>query len=108
LQWSSEARRRRLLRFMNAARGDGAREGDQLLAKALLPGRLVYTVTWPLWHLPRARPYFFIVTRAWGYMERFAQRLRWWPDFLTLMAGGRRSSARVEPAPAVADEESNG
>jgi flavin-dependent dehydrogenase len=105
LQWSSEARRRRLLRFMNAAQRDGAREGDQLLAKALLPGRLVYTVTWPLWHLPRARPYFFIVTRAWSYMERFAQRLRWWPDFLTRMAGRREPSTRGSAAPAVADGE---
>lgn len=90
LQWSSEARRRRLVRFMNQATADARRDADgRLLAKALLPGRLVYTFTWPLWKLPKARPYFFILTRAWGYMERFTQRLRPWPDFLTLMAGPR-------------------
>lgn len=113
LQWSSEARRRRLLRFMNTAQGSGRDDGQgdgALLAKALLPGRLVYTFTWPLWHLPRARPYFFVITRAWGYMERLAQRLRWWPDFLTLMAGPRRLSpggarSPVESEPKVAGGE---
>ncbi|WP_181197842.1 NAD(P)/FAD-dependent oxidoreductase [Enhygromyxa salina] len=98
LQWSSEARRRKLVRFMTTAAPDGAREDGRLLAKALLPGRLVYTFTWPLWHLPKARPYFFIITRAWGYMERLTQRLRLWPDFLKLMAGPRRSAAaQAEP-----------
>ena len=75
--------------------------------RLLLPGRLVYAVTWPLWHLPRARPYFFIITRAWGYMERLTQRLRWWPDFLTLMAGARRPVdplARRARGPGQADE----
>lgn len=103
LQWSSEGRRRRLVRFMERARADGprARRSPQLLAKALLPGRLVYTFTWPLWHLPKARPYFFIITRAWGYMERFAQRMRLWPDFLSLMAGARPNQA-LGPAPSSA------
>jgi flavin-dependent dehydrogenase len=99
LQWSSEGRRRRLVRFMTRAAVDGRRELDEgrLLAKALLPGRLVYTFTWPLWHLPKARPYFFILTRAWGYMERLAQRLRPWPDFLTLMAGPRQRALAKAP-----------
>ena len=98
LQWSSEARRRRLVRFMTRASADATRDRDgRLLAKALLPGRLVYTFTWPLWHLPKARPYFFIITRAWGYMERLSQRLRPWPDFLSLMAGPR---SRALPAAA--------
>ncbi|PRQ05006.1 NAD(P)/FAD-dependent oxidoreductase [Enhygromyxa salina] len=112
LQWSSETRRRRLVRFMTAAQRDGGREGvgerGPLLAKALLPGRLVYAVTWPLWHLPRARPYFFIITRLWGYMERLAQRLRLWPDFLKLMAGPRGARSPqldVHPEPAGADGE---
>ncbi|KIG15510.1 FAD-binding protein [Enhygromyxa salina] len=111
LQWSSEARRRRLVRFMSAAQRvgarAGAREGQPLLAKALLPGRLVYAVTWPLWHLPRARPYFFVITRAWGHMERLSQRLRVWPDFLGLMAGPRRARAPQLDAsdPTVADGE---
>ena len=75
-------------------------EGGKLLAKALLPGRLIYTVTWPMWHLPKARPYFFILTRTWGYMERLAQRLRLWPDFLVLMAG-RRAHPALPPRQAV-------
>ena len=98
LQWSTPARRRRLIRFMNRALADSEREQGErkLLAKALLPGRLVYTVTAPLWHLPKMRPYFFILTRGWGYMERLSQRLRLWPDFLTLMAG-RRAHPRLPP-----------
>jgi flavin-dependent dehydrogenase len=105
LQWSSEARRDRLRRFMTTAMP--SEPAHELLGKALLPGRLVYTVTWPLWHLPRARPYFFIITRVWGYMERLAQRLRWWPDFLTLMAGPRRPSLapEFELEPPVVSEE---
>ena len=96
LQWSSEGRRRRLVRFMERSLREAGRErseGGKLLAKALLPGRLIYTVTWPMWHLPKARPYFFILTRTWGYMERLAQRLRLWPDFLMLMAGRRAHPA---------------
>jgi flavin-dependent dehydrogenase len=105
LQWSSEARRRRLVRFMTTAQQDGQRDlGRPLLAKALLPGRLVYTFTWPLWALPKARPYFFIITRAWGYMERLAQRLRLWPDFLTLMAGPRPTELRGAAIPAASAE----
>jgi flavin-dependent dehydrogenase len=97
LQWGSKERRDALFRFMQTAVPDGARDGDdKLLAKALLPGRVIYTVTWPLWQLPKARPYFFMLTRTWGYMERMAQRFKPWPDFLTFMAGGRR---KPEPMP---------
>jgi flavin-dependent dehydrogenase len=93
LQWSSRARRDALVQFMDTATRDGERDLDEddLLAKGLIPGRLVYTFTYPFWHLPKARPYFFILTRGWGYMERMAQRHELWPDFLTLMAGPRRS-----------------
>lgn len=99
LQWGSMKRRDALIRFMQTAKPDGARDRDsKLLAKALLPGRVIYTVTWPLWQLPKARPYFFIITRLWGYMERMAQRRWFWPDFLTFMAGRRRA---VEPMPMV-------
>ncbi|HLT38613.1 MAG TPA: NAD(P)/FAD-dependent oxidoreductase, partial [Enhygromyxa sp.] len=82
LQWSSAARRDALVRFMQSSEIDGDRDlqSGGLLAKALLPGRLVYTFTYPLWHLPKARPYFFILTRGWGYMERMAQRFELWPD----------------------------
>ena len=93
LQWGSAKRRDALVRFMSTSERDGERDlqSNRLLAKGLLPGRLVYTFTYPLWHLPKARPYFFIITRAWGYMERMAQRHELWPDFLTLMAGPRRA-----------------
>ncbi len=91
LQWGTQKRRDALLRFMATAKADGARDSNQkLLAKALLPGKLIYVVTWPLWQLPKARPYFFILTRVWGYMERMTQRFVLWPDFLSLMAGRRR------------------
>lgn len=103
LQWSSEARRDALKRFMTQARADAERDRERpgLLAKALLPGRLIYTFTWPLWHLPKARPYFFIITRGWGYMERMAQRRRLWPDFLALMAGKREREAAARRGEAV-------
>lgn len=91
LQWGCVHRRQRLVEFMTEAANDGKREFEEprLLAKALLPGRVIYTVTWLLWHLPKALPYFFILTRTWGYMERLTQRWRLWPDFLTFMAGRR-------------------
>jgi FADH2 O2-dependent halogenase len=91
LQWSTRARLSRLERFMHDSLADGERDldGGPLLKKALLPGRTVYGATWPLWQLPHARPYFFILTRAWAYSERLAQRLRLWPDGLAWMAGLR-------------------
>jgi hypothetical protein len=51
-----------------------------------LPGKRVYRVTWPLWKLPHARPYFFILTRVWGFAERLAQRWALFPDGLGWMA----------------------
>jgi len=90
LQWSTQQRLDDLRRFQQIALSDGDRDlgGAPLLRKALLPGKVVYGVTWPLWKLPHARPYFFIMTRAWGYMERYAQRTRLWPDGLKWMASG--------------------
>ncbi|MFV8751667.1 NAD(P)/FAD-dependent oxidoreductase [Nannocystaceae bacterium ST9] len=97
LQWGSMKRRDALIRFMESAKADGERDrDDKLLAKALLPGRVIYTVTWPLWQLPKARPYFFIITRLWGYMERMSQRFKLWPDFLSFMAGRKR---KPDPMP---------
>jgi flavin-dependent dehydrogenase len=88
LQWSSQARLDALTRFQDEALRDGDRdlEDGRLLKKALLPGRRVYTVTWPLWHLPNARPWFFMLTRAWGFAERLAQRHKLFPDGLGWMA----------------------
>jgi flavin-dependent dehydrogenase len=88
LQWSTAKRLARLERFQAEALRDGDRDlqENRLLKKALLPGKRVYNVTWPLWHLPHARPYFFILTRAWGYAERLAQRHRLFPDGLGWMA----------------------
>ena len=101
LQWSTAARRDALVRFMETAISDGQRDrkDQRLLAKALLPGRLIYTVTLPLWLLPKARPYFFIITRAWGYMERMSQRVRLWPDALSWMAGPRRPEMAASMPP---------
>ncbi len=67
---------------------------------------MVYAVTWPLWKLPRARPYFFILTRAWGFSERLAQRYKFWPDGLRLMAQKAKAPAKMmaaaAPSPSVA------
>jgi hypothetical protein len=88
LQWSSRKRLHALRRFQQAALMDGDRDLDEpgLLKKALLPGWAVYGVTWPLWKLPNARPWFFQLTRAWGFVERLSQRHKLWPDGLTWMA----------------------
>jgi hypothetical protein len=89
LQWSSRRRLDDLVRFQNAALTDGDRDlaDGVLLKKALLPGKRVYRATWPLWKLPHARPYFFMLTRAWGFAERLAQRHALFPDGLGWMAG---------------------
>lgn len=89
MQWGSKKRLDHLERFQQAALADGDRDLDdgKLLKKALLPGKRVYRVTWPLWKLPHARPYFFILTRAWGFAERLAQRHTLFPDGLGWMAG---------------------
>ncbi|MCA1663877.1 MAG: hypothetical protein LC659_06375, partial [Myxococcales bacterium] len=89
MQWGTKQRLESLERFQRSALRDGDRDlgSGQLLKKALLPGKRVYRVTWPLWKLPHARPYFFILTRAWGFAERFAQRHALFPDGLGWMAG---------------------
>jgi flavin-dependent dehydrogenase len=88
MQWGSQKRLENLKRFQEAALADGDRDlsDGKLLKKALLPGKRVYRVTWPLWKLPHARPYFFILTRAWGFAERLAQRHALFPDGLGWMA----------------------
>jgi flavin-dependent dehydrogenase len=88
MQWGSKERLENLQRFQSQALRDGDRDlgDDTLLKKALLPGKRVYRATWPLWKLPHARPYFFILTRAWGFAERLAQRYALFPDGLGWMA----------------------
>jgi FADH2 O2-dependent halogenase len=88
MQWSSKKRMMQLERFQQAALADADRDlgGEALLKKALVPGKKVYAVTWPLWNLPHARPWFFMLTRVWAYAERLAQRSRLWPDGLAIMA----------------------
>jgi hypothetical protein len=88
MQWGSKRRLDALVRFQNEALRDGDRDldDDRLLKKALLPGKRVYRATWPLWKLPHARPYFFMLTRAWGFAERLAQRHALFPDGLGWMA----------------------
>ena len=88
MQWGTKERLESLERFQEESLRDGERDlADRtLLKKALLPGKRVYQVTWPLWKLPHARPYFFILTRAWGFAERFAQRHALFPDGLGWMA----------------------
>jgi flavin-dependent dehydrogenase len=90
LQWSTPKRRRDLEMFQQEALEDGDRDLGEpgLLKKALLPGWAVYGFTYPLWKLPHARPWFFMLTRAWGYAERLAQRTRLFPDGLSWMANG--------------------
>jgi flavin-dependent dehydrogenase len=90
LQWSCVHRKRRLEEFQERALADGERDLQEgtLLKKALLPGWAVYGFTYPLWKLPNARPYFFKLTRTWGYAERLAQRLKFFPDGLSWMATG--------------------
>jgi flavin-dependent dehydrogenase len=88
LQWGCPIRLAKLRSFQREALADGERdlEDGALLQKALLPGWAVYGITWPLWKLPNARPWFFQLTRAWGFVERAAQRWRLLPDGLTWMA----------------------
>jgi flavin-dependent dehydrogenase len=88
MQWGSTRRLQNLERFQREALRDGDRDlaEGKLLKKALLPGKRVYRVTWPLWKLPHARPYFFILTRAWSFAERMAQRHPLFPDGLGWMA----------------------
>jgi len=117
MQWGTKQRLRSLERFQEEALRDGDRDlaDGVLLKKALLPGKRVYRATWPLWKLPHARPWFFILTRAWGFAERLAQRHALFPDGLGWMAaendwarlvGGRR--ARKADGDARAQSESIG
>ncbi len=90
LQWSTKQRMIDQDRFQQRALADGDRDVTEpgLLKKALLPGWAVYGFTYPLWKLPNMRPYFFKITRLWGFSERFTQRLKFWPDALSWMASG--------------------
>jgi flavin-dependent dehydrogenase len=92
LQWGSRQRHERLVRFMESAKHDGERDrmGRSLLKKSLSPGPLIYSATWPLFRIPGATPYFFKLTRAWGYAERDSQRIAAWPDLLSLLAQPHR------------------
>jgi 2-polyprenyl-6-methoxyphenol hydroxylase-like FAD-dependent oxidoreductase len=97
LQWSSAKRQMNQRKFQESALMDAERDRDgKLLKKALLPGKRVLAVTWPLWKLPNARPYFFMLTRAWGFAERLAQRSRIFPDGLRWMAGTVELPALVD------------
>jgi 2-polyprenyl-6-methoxyphenol hydroxylase-like FAD-dependent oxidoreductase len=97
LQWSSKERQMAQRKFQESALRDADRDLDgKLLKKALLPGKRVLAVTWPLWKLPHARPWFFKLTRAWGFAERLAQRSRIFPDGLRWMAGTVELPALVE------------
>jgi flavin-dependent dehydrogenase len=88
LQWSCHKRQMKQQQFQQDALRDADRDLDgKLLKKALLPGKRVLAVTWPLWKLPHARPWFFKLTRVWGFAERLAQRSRIFPDGLRWMAG---------------------
>lgn len=97
LQWGSAKRLANLEAFMAGARQPAPLRGPRLLKKSLSPGRLIYRATWPLWHLAKGPPLFFIITRLWGFVERYAQRWRMFPDFLSLMAS--RPTPRRGPAP---------
>ncbi len=77
LQWGSSARVSALKRFLDEARKDADRDRTLTapIRKALSPTRRVYAVTWPLFALPGMTPWFFELTRAWGFLERWGQRV---------------------------------
>jgi hypothetical protein len=95
LQFSSQERMDNLDRFLAesliaaAPSPSGPQPRVRLLKKALLPGPIIYRVTWPLWNVPGMLHYFFRLIRAWGFYERLSQKHRIWPDALTFMAGRR-------------------
>ena len=91
LQWGTKKRHDKLVAFMQEALVDGDRDLATAapMRKALSPRVRDYYATWPLWHIPHATPYFFLITKIWGFAERFAQRYVWWPDLLTLMTAPR-------------------
>ncbi|MSP62191.1 MAG: hypothetical protein EXR72_18035 [Myxococcales bacterium] len=89
--WNSQKRMDALDRFLAESLADADRPlhpRARLLKKALLPGRAVYTATFPLWRVRRWTHWFFRMIRAWGYSERLSQRHRLWPDVLSRMAMG--------------------
>lgn len=103
LQWYSPRKLRALERFLAGSLKDAGREQPgALLKKALLPGKVIYRATWPLWRVPGGTPYFFRLIRGWAYSERLAQRSRLWPDALSFMAR-RRLSALVRRSSEVLD-----
>jgi len=96
LQWGSRARMDHLDRFLAESVADEGRTlwpRAPLLKKGLLPGPVVYAATFALWNVPSWNHHFFRLIRAWGYMERLAQRHRAWPDVLSRMAMGRGAMA---------------
>jgi flavin-dependent dehydrogenase len=97
LQWGTQKRMDALDRFLAEALADDVKGGlypsGGLLKKGLLPGPWVYRATWPLWNGPGWHHYFFRLIRAWGFMERMAQRHRGWPDVLTRMAMSKRDAS---------------
>lgn len=114
MQWGCIHRQQKLEKFMADSLADADRDlkDKTLLKKALLPGWAVYAVTYPLWKLPHARPWFFKLTRVWGFVERLAQRHYLFPDGLTWMARRptpttiwnrlRPAKAPMAPRPAMA------
>lgn len=91
LQWGTQARHDRLMRFMAQATADADRDlaSPRPMAKGLAPRVRDYYATWPLWNLPNLTPWFFIITKLWGFLERFGQRYPLFPDMLTLMTRPR-------------------
>jgi flavin-dependent dehydrogenase len=87
LQWGTKKRYDELVAFMDDARQEFDRDlaGPTLLRKALSPTRRVYLGTWPVWRIRGATPWFFLLTKLWGYLERWSQRHRWMPDLLGLL-----------------------
>jgi flavin-dependent dehydrogenase len=99
LQFGSQERMDRLDRFLaESLVHDSPRPRAPLLKKGLLPGPVIYRVTWPLWNLPGQVHWFFRLIRAWGFAERLSQRTAWWPDWLSFMARGPRVFLPRPPA----------
>ncbi len=109
LQWGTRRRHDNLAWFMRTARADADRDlaSGAPLAKALSPRVRDYYATWPLWNVPNMTPYFFIITKLWGYLERLGQRHWWFPDMLTMMTAPRPPRGLTGPVasePAMMDQ----
>jgi flavin-dependent dehydrogenase len=102
LQWGSADRLQRLEAFLEESRKDFDRDLTEhtLLRKALSPTWRVYLGTWPVWHVRGATPWFFLLTRLWGYAERWAQRYAWMPDLLGLLTPAMPVKQLPGPKPA--------